>query len=128
MMLDPTVLLLLHVPLGGSNFWVLWSWTLQGGVTFWGVLPLGRVLLLGGDTIFIGKCSKWRWNGGFPFLFPVSLFLQFKGIIPSLRRFQHVQCVLRQHALGRALRAADCCTLLGLTQLGSGMSGANTPL
>ena len=30
------------------------------------------------------KYSEWSWNGGFPFLFQVSLFLQFKRIIPAV--------------------------------------------
>ena len=32
-----------------------------------------------------GRYSKWSWSGVFSFLLQVSLFVQFKRIIPALR-------------------------------------------
>ena len=39
-----------------------------------------------------GRYSKWSWSGVFPLL-QVSLFLQFKRIIPALRRALRCACV-----------------------------------
>ena len=33
-----------------------------------------------------GKYSTWSWSGVFSLLLQVSLFLQFKRIVPALRR------------------------------------------
>ena len=42
----------------------------------------------------IGRYSKWSWSGVFSFLLQVSLLLQFKRIIPALRRLRRAGVAL----------------------------------
>ena len=52
-----------------------------------------------------GRYSKWSWNGLFPFLLQVSLFLQLKRIIPALWRPVARRCspLLGGHSVYRNL-------------------------